>query len=146
MAASAFVIYGNAKFNIGKKLIDLSADTFAFVLATNSYVPNANTDALWSAVSANELAAGGGYTTGGVVLTSMTFVLSSGIVTWDGADPSWAALSAGPFRYGVFVRRAGGSLVAGDLLVCYTDLGGGVSISGTGGVFTVTLPSIFTMS
>ena len=148
MAAGAWTVYSNAALEISKKQMDLSADTFVLTLITNSYTPNANTDALWSAVSANELTTAGGYTAGGVALTSVTDTLATATVTFTSANPSWATFTAGPFRYGVIVHRAGGSLVAGDLLLCYSDLGGGSSITGTGGTFTVTMNAsgIFTIT
>ena len=143
MAAGAFTVYGNAKLGMSKKLIDLSADTFVITLVTASYTPVANTDSLWSSVSANELTTAGGYTAGGVVLASETATLTTGTVTWTCTSPAWTT-----FRYGVIVRRASGSLVAGDLLITYSDLGGGSNITGTGGTFTVTISGsgIFTIA
>jgi hypothetical protein len=139
MAAGSWTPYSNAVLNLSKKLIDLSADTFVLALITNSYVPAPNTDALWSAVSANELGTGGGYTAGGVVLGSVTDTLATATVTFTCANPTWATFSAGPFRYGVIARRAGVSLVAGDLLLAYSDLGGGATLTGVGSTFTVTI-------
>lgn len=148
MAAGAFIVYGNAKLGMAKKLIDLSADTFVITLVTASYTPVANTDSLWSSVSANELTTAGGYTAGGIVLASETATLTTGTVTWTCTSPAWTTFSAGPFRYGVIVKRAGGSLVAGDLLITYSDLGGGSNITGTGGTFTITISGsgIFTIA
>ena len=108
-------------------------------LHTNSYVPAPNTDALWSDVSATELATALGYTAGGVVLASESDTLTTATVTFTATSPTWAVFTAGPFRYAVITHRAGGSLVAGDLLLCFSDLTGGGSISGVGGVFTVTI-------
>lgn len=139
MAAGAWTLYSNAVLSVSKKLIDLSANTFVLTLVTNSYVPAPNTDALWSAVSANELATAGGYTAGGAVLGSVTDTLTTATVTFTSANPSWTTFSAGPFRYGVIVLRAGGSLVAGDLLLAYSDLGGGATLTGVGSTFTVTI-------
>jgi hypothetical protein len=139
MAASAFTLYSNAMLNISKKLIDLSSDTFICALITNSYTPAPNTDHLWSDVSANELTTAGGYTAGGVALSSVTDSLATATVTFTAANPTWASFTAGPFRYAVISRRAGGSLIAGDLLLCYSDLTGSGSISGSGGSFTITV-------
>jgi hypothetical protein len=139
MAAGAFTLYSNAALGISKKLFDLSADTYVMTLVTGTYTPAPNTDTLWSSVSANELTTAGGYTVGGVVLASETDTLTTATVTFTATSPSWVTFSAGPFRYGVVVRRAAGSLVAGDLLLCYSDLGGGSNITGTGGTFTITI-------
>lgn len=139
MAASAFTLYSNAVLEISKGQMNLSADTFIMALITNTYVPAPNTDTLWSAVSGNELTTASGYTAGGVVLASETDTLTAGTVTFTAASPSWSGFSAGPFRYGVICRRAGGSLVSGDLLLCYSDLSGGGTITGSGGLYTVTI-------
>src|ERR1019366_3270670 len=139
MAAGAFTLYSKSVLALSEKLINLSADTFVMTLHTNSYVPAANSDALWSDVSATELATALGYTAGGLVLTSETDTLTAGTVTFTATSPSWSAFSAGPFRYAVITHRAAGALVAGDLLLCYSDLTGGGSISGSGGTYTVTI-------
>jgi hypothetical protein len=148
MAAGAWTVYSNAMLGMSKASFNLSTDTYAITLVTNSYTPAPNTDTLWSSVSANELTTAGGYTAGGIVLASETDTLATATVTFTSASPTWTTFSAGPFRYGVIVRRAGGSLVAGDLLLCYSDLGGGSSITGTGGTFTVTISGsgIFTLT
>lgn len=139
MAAGAFTLYSKSVLALTKGLIDLSADTFIMALINNSYVPAPDTDALWSDVSANELSTASGYTAGGVMLASETDTLTSATVTFTATSPSWASFSAGPFRYGVIARRAGGSLVSGDLLLCYSDLSGGGTITGSGGTYTITI-------
>lgn len=139
MAASAFTLYSNAALELTRGQMNLSSDTFVMALINSSYTPAPNTDAQWSAVSADELSTGLGYTAGGVVLASETDTLTAGAVTFTAASPSWSAFSAGPFRYGVICRRAGASLVPGDLLLCYTDLTGGGTVTGSGGSFTITV-------
>jgi hypothetical protein len=139
MSAGAFTLYSNAVLEISKGQMNLSSDTFVAVLLTNSYTPAANTDKLWSDVSGVELAAGSGYTAGGVVLASETDTLATATVTFTATSPSWSTFSAGPFRYVAIVRRAGGSLVSGDLLLCYSDLTGSGTITGSGGTFTITI-------
>lgn len=148
MAAGAFTVYSNAALGMSKGSFNLSTDTYVMTLINNSYTPNANTDTLWSSVSANELSTAGGYTAGGVALASVTDTLTTATVTFTSASPSWATFTAGPFRYGVIVRRASGSLAAGDLLLCYSDLGGGSTLTGAGGSFTVTISGsgIFTIT
>ena len=148
MAAGAWTVYSNAVLGISKGSFNLSTDNYNIILVTNSYTPAPNTDTTYSNVSANELTTSGGYTVGGVTLTSTSDTLTTATVTFTSANPSWASFTAGPFRYGVIVRRAGGSLVSGDLLLCYSDLGGGSSITGAGGTLTVTMNAsgIFTIT
>ena len=139
MPAGAFTLYSKSVQAMSEKKFDLSADTFVVTLHTNSYVPAADTDALWSDVSASEMATAAGYTAGGLVLASETDTLTVATVKFTAASPSWATFSAGPFRYAVITHRVAGALVAGDLLLCFSDLTGGGSISGIGGSYTITI-------
>lgn len=140
MAATAWTLYSNAVLSMSKAGFNLSTDTFVVTLHTTSYTPAANTDALWSAVSASELTSGGGYTAGGVTLASETDTLTTATVKFTAANPTWASFTAGPFRYAVITRRASSSLVAGDLLLCYSDLtSGSGTITGAGGSYTLTI-------
>lgn len=147
MAAAAWTIYSKAALAMSKGSYNLSSDTYVITLITGSYTPNANTDALWSDVSANELTTANGYTAGGVALTSVTDTLTTATATFTSANPSWTSFTA-THRYGVIVRRAGGSLVSGDLLLCYSDLGGGSNVTfGSAATYTVQLPTgIFTIT
>ena len=79
--------------------IALGADVLKFALT--STVPAAS-DAVpcWGAggttnESTNEVSAGGGYTTGGVTLGSVTWTQSGGTATLDAADPSWTSSGSG---------------------------------------------------
>lgn len=148
MAAGAFTLYSNAVLEISKGQMNLSSDTFVCTLINGSYTPAANTDKLWSDVSANELSTGGGYTAGGQALASETDTLATATVTFTATSPSWTSFTAASFRYAVITRRAGGSLVAGDLLLCYSDLTGSGTITGSGGSFTITISGsgIFTIT
>lgn len=139
MAATAWTLFSNAVLEISKGQMNLSSDTFVCTLLTNAWTPAPNTNALWSDVSANELATAGGYTAGGVALASVTDTLATATTTFTSANPSWSSFTAGPFRYAAIVRRASGSLVSGDLLLCYSDLTGGGTITGAGGTYTLTI-------
>jgi len=148
MAASAWTVYSKSALAITKASYNLSSDTIVCTLHSNSYTPAANTDALWSDVSATELSTAGGYTAGGAALASVTDTLSTATTTFTSANPSWATFTAGPFRYAVLTRRASGSLVSGDLLLCFSDLTGSGTITGAGGSFTITISGsgIFTVT
>lgn len=132
MAAGPFVLYGPAKEALLEGRIDLDTDTFVAILVTASYTPAPNADDTYSDVSANELPTANGYTVGGQVISPLTVTQSAGTVTVDSAtDPSWGSTSI-TCKYLVVVKRAGGSLVAGDLLLGYVDLN-----AGSGSVTTV---------
>jgi hypothetical protein len=139
MAASAFVVYTKAVSNILQGAINLASNTFVVTLHTNSYTPAPNTDGIWSDISATQLAGGSGYSSGGQVLASETLTTSTATVIFDAADPTWSSFSAGPFRYAVIVRRAGGSIAGSDLLLCYCDLTTGGTLTGAGGAYSITL-------
>lgn len=150
MPTGNVTVYGIAKQGVVTGLIDLDTDTFVCTLHTSAYTPSVNADDTWSDVSTYEVAAGGGYSAGGVVLTSVTANVAGGTVTFDAADVSWAA-STITAKYGIITKRAGGSLVAGDLLLCYVDLdttSGSSSVATTGGTFQITwnASGIFTVS
>ena len=136
MAATAWTVYSNAALEITNGSFDLASNTFYVILLTASYTPAPNTDTLYSDISANEVAAGSGYATGGVTLTGVTNTLSGGTVTFNSANPSWASFSA-TFRYAAIIQRAGASPAGTDKLLCYTD--SGTSITGGGGTFTITM-------
>lgn len=148
MAAGSIVVYTQAIQNLGQKLFDLDTDTLVMALLTSSYTPNANTDATWADVSATEVASGSGYTAGGVVLSGLSWSVATATNTFTFTAPTWATFAA-TFKYGVVVRRAGASLAAGDLLLCYFDANsGGGSVTGGGGTLTVTpnASGIFTIT
>lgn len=76
--------------------LDLESETLIKIaLFTNSLTPDYDAAAASAAYAAgvwnsNEVS-GTGYTAGGLVLTTTTLTGSSGTLTFDSADPSWAA-------------------------------------------------------
>ena len=101
MAAGSVLLYDFvAKYLLGGS-IDLNTDTVKLALVTSSYTPDQVNHDLWADVSANEIAATGGYasaTLGTPVFTAVTkgFNFSS-------ANPAWTASGASiaAWRYGV---------------------------------------------
>ena len=149
MAAGNWIVYGPALEAIHKGTIDLDTDTFRMVLVTSSYTPAQNTDDAWSDISANEVAAGGGYSTHGKLVTQ-SVTRSSNVVTFDCDDQSWAAATI-TAKYAVLVKdaNADGSLAAGDVPLAYCDLeSGGGSLSSTAAAFSVTINAsgVFTVT
>lgn len=84
---------------VGDSTMDLDGDTFKLELYDTSHAFDA-TDTQRSDVSANALATANGYTNPGQALSSVTWVESSGTVTFDAADVTWTA--------------SGGSIAASD--------------------------------
>lgn len=140
--AGAFTPYSNFVLGLHQAQFNFSTDTFVCTLHAATYTPNVQTDFLWSAISVTELPTTNGYTAGGILLPSQSLSLVNGLVVFKSSDIVWAApFTAGPFRWAVFVKRAGSTLVPSDRLVCFNDLGGGATLTGGGGSFTIQIPS-----
>lgn len=90
--------------------IDLDTDTLKVALVTSSYTPNTAHDE-WADVSANEVATGSGYTTGGVTLASPVATNDN----IDYADVTWTALTK-TFRYAVCYKSGSGGGLTNPLL------------------------------
>ncbi len=123
----------------GDNTIDLDGDTFAAMLMNSSHVFTA-TQTQRTDVSANQIATANGYTqaTGGgtgKLLTSVTWVESSGTTTFDSADISWSA--------------SGGSIAADDCVIfsdtatndelCWSVDFTGTETAGDGTTFLITV-------
>jgi hypothetical protein len=114
-------------------VIDFSVGWARMALVQGTYTPSA-AHAVWSDVSAHELAAGGGYAVGGAPLTtSVALNTDTGKAEVRCAPPSWVFTASKSFRWGVVY----GNLAASKPLVSYVDLG---SQTVTGG-FSVALPT-----
>lgn len=118
MTAGTFTLYNHVAESIADGSIDLDNDSFKIALLDSGHTPNlANTQ--WSDVSADEVANGNGYTTGGGVLDNVTWTRSSGVATFDSDDEVWTA-SGGSIaaRYAVIYDDTHAS----DLLIGYVLL------------------------
>lgn len=149
MAAGAWGVFGLAKEGILEGTFGdfRTAHGFRMILTTSTQDLTAGLNTLdtYSDLT-NEVANGGGYTTGGVSLGTCTVVHAAGTVTFDddGTDVSWAA-STITARYAVIARRAAGTdtaLAGTDLLLCRCILdttggGEGTNVSTTNGTFAV---------
>jgi hypothetical protein len=91
---------------------DLEAVTLKLALVTDAYTPNRDTHDFWDDASGSELANGGGYSTGGVTLTSVatSYDSASDQVRLDFDDVSWTFTASKTWRYGVvYIDTAGAS-------------------------------------
>ena len=119
------------KFNgfvhaLATKAINLNTDTFK-VLLTNTAPVATNT--LYSDISANELASGNGYTTGGATVTGTGSTNASGTETVAGSAVTWTSAtgSMGPFRYVVLYDSTSNNLVE------WWDYGSSITLNGANG-------------
>lgn len=100
MASSAMIMYGANKDDI--RVRDLESANLRWALVGSAYTPDvtATGHALWAAVSANEIANGNGYATGGFGVTGVAaanvantgWKLSSGNAVWTATGagfPAW---------------------------------------------------------
>lgn len=118
MAAGVFTLYNHVAELIGDGTIDLDTHSFKLALFTSSYTP-AGTHTTLAGITANQVAAGNGYTANGAALTSVTWNRSAGVATFDSADVVWTA-SGGPItaRYAVMFDDT----AASDELIGYVLL------------------------
>ncbi|GAA2861606.1 hypothetical protein GCM10020220_058480 [Nonomuraea rubra] len=92
--------------------IDLESETeIKVALFQNSITPDYNASTANAAYGAGAYASGEvsgtGYTAGGLVLTTTTLTGSSGVMTFDSADPSWASST---------ITNARGALIYNNVL------------------------------
>lgn len=125
---------------------DYLSDAITCTLHTATYVPAKATDSFVSNLT-NEVAAGGGYATGGVALAGKTLALASSVITANATDPSWAS-STITARVAVFSNRTPGTAATQPLIIYYLNAADAISSSGTftvdipaGGLFTLTIPA-----
>lgn len=114
---------------------NLELDTLTLALMTSAFVFTAANTA-WSDVSANELAAGNGYTSPGQNLTGLTWTTTGSTATLDANDITWNATGGpiGPADDGVLYNNS--STIPADALMLAIDFGASET-AGDGTPFTV---------
>lgn len=119
--------------------LDLEADTHKAALVTNSHTPDFDAHDFYNDLT-NEIASGGGYTTGGNTLTGTTLTVVSGLLSWDATDLSWTSATISAARAAVIYADA-----LSDELICLVNFGADASV--TSGTLTVQWNSagIFTL-
>ena len=93
MAAGAFIFPDLARLNFFSSTNLLGANTanFRLALVGSAWTPNNGTNEVWSDVSANEIAAGNGYSAGGGALTGVSLTQTSGTVKFTASAVVWTA-------------------------------------------------------
>lgn len=85
------------------------------LLVTDSYTPNFDTHDFYNDIT-NEVT-GTGYSAGGATITSTEVTLSSGTLTFDSADPSWASSTIANAMAAVLKFSRGGASSADELIL-----------------------------
>lgn len=132
---ATFVFFHEFANNLGKKLINLSTDSFYWALTNTA--PTAATDDTLSDIT--QIANGNGYTTGGAAEPVTTFAeTGAGTGIWQfgtsSSGPTWTASGGAiaQFRYAVLYDTT----ASNDELVGYLDYGSAVDIT-VGNTFTI---------
>ena len=113
--------------------IDFDTDTFYALLTTSTYAPDQDLHTKRSDVT-NEVAAGGGYSTGGQAVTvTVTKDTTNNRDRITIAAHSWAASTITARREVIYKRRGGAS--SADELVAVNDFG--ADVSSVGAAFNV---------
>lgn len=103
MAAGTFTLYSKNKHKIS--INDLTAATVKIALLTSAYTPDVTVTghSVLVDVSANEIAAGFGYTAGGLALSSLLATAITGGYKFSSANAVWTPSggSIPAWRYGV---------------------------------------------
>lgn len=137
---AAYNKFNNFVDKILKGNINLSTDTVKVMLTNTAPVA---TNTLYSDISANELANGNGYTTGGATVTGTSLANASGTESYviGGTTFTSATGTMGPFRYAVYYDSTTGALIA------WYDYGSSISLNGAAGETFVLAPgsSLFTL-
>lgn len=110
--------YGQGMLKTVTGQIDWDTDTFKLMLVTDANPPDLDADDFRDDRTTGELAAGDGYTTGGVTLSSIAVTYDSATdqVRLDCADPSFPFSAAKTWRYGDVYKSRGGAASADELL------------------------------
>ena len=123
-------VYNRFKYDamVGNLALNAS-DTINIQLHTSTYTPNADHNVIGDLT--NEVAAGGGYSTGGAALSTPTITQddTNDVAYLDGVNTTWST-STITARYAVVV-----DVTNTNSLICWIDFGSDKSSSG--GDFTI---------
>jgi len=110
--------------------VDWTTDTIKVSLHTVTWTPNQDTNDFWDDAT-NEIAAGSGYTAGGVTLgtKSLTYDTATNTVRLDAADAVWTFSASKTMRYAAVYKDTG--TPSTSPLMGYVDFGADESSSGT---------------
>ena len=154
MAAGTFVIANKAKLNL-LNATNLAGQTtftnYKIALLDAAFTP-LGTEEVFADLSANELANGNGYTTGGAAATAGSLSGTSGTVTFSltFAGPTWTASGSGipSWKYAVIYYSGTLNSKVNPIVGWFEgESGGTVPLTASGNTITITAPSgVFTAS
>ncbi len=135
----AFIFSNHVKAQLWKKQIDIENDDIKLILMQTGFSFNKDTHSNYSDVSGSELAAGFGYTTGGVSLTNVTVIEDDvndrGTVVADNAVFNASGGTIGPSPGALIYKNTG--TPATSTVIGYGTFSGGNQSAGDGTPFTV---------
>ena len=105
----------------------LDSDTLHIALYTSSATLNATTDGY---ITANEVANGNGYTTGGEALASKTVEENSTSGVFDAADPEWTSATFTARGALIYNKTLGDASSNARGAIAILDFGGDFTVSG----------------
>ena len=111
---------------IGDGEHDFQTDVLKLGIVDSTITPTAgDTTPTWTDYSANEVSTAGGYTAGGITLSSVTYTETGGVATLDAADVVISQNASGftDGYWGILYNDTN----ATDAAICFIDLGGPVS-------------------
>lgn len=93
MAAGPTVVPDEALLNCvsATNLLAATATNYRMALVTSAWTPDEATDEVWADASANEIANGNGYTTGGATLTTIALTQTAGVTKFASDNVTWTA-------------------------------------------------------
>lgn len=145
MAAGPWQVFRRAKTKLLNGTLDLDTGTWKMALTTSTQAltddfAGTSTDCRYADLT-NEVASGGGYTTGGKTLTP-SVTRSGTTVTYDVDDQAWTS-STITAKYAVIYTDN-----TNDDLLCFCELDTVTSVSTTSGTLTVTINAagVFTLA
>jgi len=114
----------------------LDSDNIYVALYTSSATLNATTDGY---ITANEVANGNGYTTGGVALASKAVTENSTSGVFDADDPQWTSATFTARGALIYNKSLGDTTSNARGAIAILDFGGDFSVSG--GTFRIVFPA-----
>jgi len=117
----ASFVYNRFKYDLMKKTMDLSSDTIKVALMGSGHSTSTMFDNVWADVSANELAMGSGYTTGGATMAGKA-VTQGTYTKWTASDTQWTSATFTAYYAVIY------DTTATDNLICSIDLGGPMTV------------------